>query len=199
MLVTGFSAYSQLIDWQRLKDIADDVGAYMLADMAHVAGPVAVGLYPSPVGIADVITTTTHKTLRGPRGGMILAGSDAEIQKKLQSAIFPGIQGGPLMHVIGAKAVCFAEAMQPEFKKYQQQVLNNAKAMANTFIERRYKVVSGGTENHMFLLDFINHQLTGKDIEDLLESVYITLNKTLFHKIHAHHLLLVEYALELRQ
>lgn len=177
MIVAGFSAYSRIIDWQRFREIADEVGAYLMADMAHVAGLVAVGLYPSPVQIADVTTTTTHKTLRGPRGGLILAKANPEIEKKLNSAIFPGSQGGPLMHVIAAKAVAFKEALAPEFKVYQQQVLDNAKAMAETMIARGYKLVSNGTDNHLFLVDLIDKDVTGKDAEVALENANITVNK----------------------
>ncbi len=177
LLVTGFSAYSGVIDWARLRAIADSVGAYMLADMAHVAGLVAAGLYPSPVAIADVTTSTTHKSLRGPRGGIILAKANPDVEKKLNSAIFPGTQGGPLMHVIAAKAVAFKEAMQPEFIAYSEQVIKNAKAMAEVFIQRGYAVVSGGTHNHMFLLDLRDYPLSGKQVEALLESAHITTNK----------------------
>lgn len=177
MIVAGFSAYSQLMDWQKFRDIADEVGAYLLVDMAHVAGLVAAGIYPSPVKIADVTTTTTHKTLRGPRGGIILAKANPEIEKKLQSAVFPGGQGGPLMHVIAAKAVSFKEAMSPDFKAYQQQVVKNAKAMAATFMERGIKIVSGGTENHLMLLDLIGREYSGKDADEALGKAYITVNK----------------------
>ncbi len=177
MIVAGFSAYSLIIDWQKFRDIADEVGAYLLVDMAHVAGLVAVGLYPNPVPIADVVTTTTHKTLRGPRGGMILARSNPELEKKFNSNIFPGMQGGPLMHVIAAKAVAFKEAMEPEFKTYQQQVLDNAKAMCSVFQERGYKIVSGGTEDHLFLLDLIDKGITGKDADAALGRAHITVNK----------------------
>jgi len=175
--VAGFSAYSRKMDWQRFRDIADSVGAYLLVDMAHVAGLVAAGLYPSPVAIADVTTSTTHKTLRGPRGGIILARSNPEVEKKLNSALFPGSQGGPLMHVIAAKAVCFKEAMTPEFKTYQQQVLRNAQTMAEGFLGRGYDVVSGGTDNHLFLLDLINKNITGKDADAALGRANITVNK----------------------
>lgn len=177
MIVAGFSAYSMLIDWQKFRAIADEVGAYLLVDMAHVAGLVAVGLYPNPVPFADVVTTTTHKTLRGPRGGMILARSNPELEKKFNSNIFPGMQGGPLMHVIAAKAVAFKEAMEPEFKTYQQQVLDNAKAMCSVFQERGYKIVSGGTEDHLFLLDLIDKGITGKDADAALGRAHITVNK----------------------
>ncbi|HEX4046104.1 MAG TPA: serine hydroxymethyltransferase [Gammaproteobacteria bacterium] len=177
LIVTGFSAYSRIVDWQRFRDIADRVGAYLMADMAHVAGLVATGLYPSPVSIADVTTTTTHKTLRGPRGGLILAKSNPDLEKKLNSAIFPGGQGGPLMHVIAAKAVAFQEALQPEFKTYQQQILNNARAMAYAISQRGYKIVSGGTDNHLMLIDLIGKGLTGKDAEAALGRANITTNK----------------------
>ncbi len=152
MIVAGFSAYSQVLDFARFRAIADKVGAYLFVDMAHVAGLVAAGVYPNPVPFADVVTTTTHKTLRGPRGGLILARANEEIEKKLNSAVFPGAQGGPLEHVIAAKAVCFKEALQPEFKTYQQQVLKNAQSMAQVFLDRGFDVVSGGTQNHLFLL-----------------------------------------------
>jgi glycine hydroxymethyltransferase len=177
MIIAGFSAYSRKMDWQRFRDIADSVGAYLMVDMAHVAGLIAAGLYPSPVSIADVTTSTTHKTLRGPRGGIILARSNPEIEKKLNSALFPGSQGGPLMHVIAAKAVCFKEAMTPEFKTYQQQVLVNARTMADGFQSRGYKVVSGGTDNHLFLLDLIDKGITGKDADAALGRANITVNK----------------------
>ena len=177
MVVAGFSAYSQVLDWQKFRDIADEVGAYLLVDMAHVAGLVATGDYPSPVSIADVTTSTTHKTLRGPRGGIILAKANEEIEKKLNSAVFPGGQGGPLMHVIAAKAVAFKEAMSDEFKSYQKQVVINAKAMANTFIERGIKIVSGGTENHLMLVDLIGKEYTGKDADEALGNANITVNK----------------------
>jgi glycine hydroxymethyltransferase len=177
LIVAGFSAYSRVIDWQRFRKIADSVGAYFLVDMAHVAGLVAAGVYPSPVQIADVTTTTTHKTLRGPRGGMILARENEEVQKKLNSLVFPGTQGGPLMHVIAAKAVALLEALQPEFVEYQKQVVANARAMAKAFIERKYKVVSGGTDNHLFLLDLIGRDITGKDADAALGRAHITVNK----------------------
>ncbi|MFT7414703.1 MAG: glycine hydroxymethyltransferase [Methylophagaceae bacterium] len=177
MVVAGFSAYSRIIDWQRFRDIADSVGAYLLVDMAHVAGLVAAGLYPNPVQIADVTTTTTHKTLRGPRGGLILAKANAEIEKKLNSAVFPGFQGGPLMHVIAAKAVSFKEAMLPEFKTYQQQVVKNAQAMAKVFMTRGYDVISKGTDDHLFLVSFIEAGLTGKDVDAWLGNANITVNK----------------------
>jgi len=177
MIVAGFSAYSREIDWQKFREIADSVGAYLFADMAHVAGLVAVGLYPSPVNIADVTTTTTHKTLRGPRGGMILAKENEAITKKLNSLVFPGTQGGPLMHVIAAKAAAFYEALQPEFKDYQKQVMKNAKAMAETMQSRGYDIVSGCTENHLFLVDLIGKDITGKDAEAALGKANITVNK----------------------
>ena len=177
MLIGGFSAYSQKIDWARFRAIADKVGAYFLVDMAHVAGLVAAGVYPNPVPYADVVTSTTHKTLRGPRGGIIVAKANAEIEKKLQSIVFPGIQGGPLMHVIAAKAVAFKEALEPEFKDYQLQVVKNAQAMANTIIARGYKIVSGGTENHLMLVDMIGKGITGKAAEEALGRAHITVNK----------------------
>ncbi len=177
LIVAGFSAYSRVVDWQRFRDIADAVGAYLLVDMAHVAGLVAAGLYPSPVRIADVTTTTTHKTLRGPRGGMILAKANPEIEKKLNSLVFPGTQGGPLMHVIAAKAVAFKEAMEPAFKDYQRQVLANARAMAQVFLDRGYDVVSGGTDDHLFLVSFIAQSLTGKEVDAWLGAANITVNK----------------------
>jgi len=177
MIVAGFSAYSKVMDWQRFRDIADKVGAYLFVDMAHVAGLVAAGLYPSPVPVADVVTTTTHKTLRGPRGGLILAKQNEELAKKFNSLIFPGIQGGPLMHVIAAKAVALQEALQPEFKDYQQQVIANAQAMAGAFQARGYKVVSNGTENHLFLVDLIDKGITGKAADAALGNANITVNK----------------------
>ncbi len=177
LIIAGFSAYSRVVDWQRFRDIADEVGAYFLVDMAHVAGLVAVGLYPSPVQIADVTTTTTHKTLRGPRGGLILAKANPEVEKKLNSLVFPGIQGGPLMHVIAAKAVALLEALQPDFKHYQGQVLVNARAMAEAFIARGFNIVSGGTDNHLFLVDLISHALTGKLADAKLGEAFITVNK----------------------
>ncbi len=175
MVIAGFSAYSQVVDWQRFRDIADEVGAYLFVDMAHVAG--AAGVYPSPVQIADVVTSTTHKTLRGPRGGIILAKSNPEIEKKLNSLVFPGTQGGPLMHAIAGKAVAFKEALEPEFKTYQTQVIKNAQAMAKTFMERNFNIVSGGTENHLFLLDLIDKGLTGKVADAALGNAHITVNK----------------------
>ncbi|MFW2104436.1 serine hydroxymethyltransferase [Acinetobacter guillouiae] len=177
MIVAGFSAYSQIVDWQRFREIADKVGAYLFVDMAHVAGLVAAGVYPSPVQIADVTTTTTHKTLRGPRSGLILAKANEEIEKKLQSAVFPGNQGGPLVHAIAAKAICFKEAMMPEYKEYQKQVVVNAKAMAEVLISRGYDVVSGGTVNHLFLLSLIKQDVTGKDADAWLGAAHITVNK----------------------
>jgi len=177
MIIAGFSAYSRIIDWERFRSIADDVGAYLFVDMAHVAGLIATGDYPSPIGIADVVTTTTHKTLRGPRGGLILARANEEIEKKLNSAIFPGIQGGPLMHIIAAKAVAFKEAMSDDFKAYQKQVVVNARAMANVFMNRGYEVISGGTDDHLFLVSFISQGLTGKDVDAALGSAHITVNK----------------------
>lgn len=177
MIVGGFSAYSRKLDWQRYRDIADSVGAYLMVDMAHVAGLVAAGLYPSPVAIADVTTSTTHKTLRGPRGGIILAKANPDIEKKLNSALFPGSQGGPLMHVIAAKAVCFKEAASPAFAEYQKQVIANAQVMADGFQERGYNVVSGGTDNHLFLLDLIEQELTGKAADAALGRANITVNK----------------------
>jgi glycine hydroxymethyltransferase len=178
MIVAGFSAYSQVVDWARFRAIADKIGAYLFVDMAHVAGLVAAGAYPSPMSHAHVVTSTTHKTLRGPRGGIILAKSPSEeLEKKFQSIVFPGIQGGPLMHVIAAKAVAFKEALEPEFKTYQQHVVKNAQAMAKTFIERGYKIVSGGTENHLMLVDLIGSKITGKDAEAALGKAHITVNK----------------------
>lgn len=177
LIIAGFSAYSQILDWARFRKIADQVGAYLMADMAHVAGLVAAGLYPSPIPYADVVTTTTHKTLRGPRGGLILAKANELIEKKLNSAVFPGSQGGPLMHVIAAKAVAFAEALQPEFKRYQQQVLLNAKVMAEELMRRGYRIVSGGTENHLLLVDLVDKKITGKDADAALGRANITVNK----------------------
>ena len=177
MIVAGFSAYSRVVDWQRFRDIADMVGAYLFVDMAHVAGLIAAGVYPSPVGIADVVTTTTHKTLRGPRGGLILANEDEDLNKKLNFAVFPESQGGPLMHVIAAKAVCFKEAMSDDYKTYQAQVVKNAQAMAETFISRGIKIVSGGTDDHLFLVDLIEKEYTGKDADAALGRANITVNK----------------------
>lgn len=176
MIVAGFSAYSRVVDWQRFRDIADSVGAYLFVDMAHVAGLIAAGVYPNPVPFADVVTTTTHKTLRGPRGGLIVCKSNPELEKKFNSIVFPGIQGGPLMHVIAAKAVAFKEALEPEFKSYQQQVVKNARAMANVFIQRGFDVVSGGTDDHLFLVSFIKQGLTGKAADAALGSANITVN-----------------------
>ena len=177
MIIAGFSAYSRVMDWQRFRQIADSVGAYLMVDMAHVAGLVAAGVYPSPVAIADFTTTTTHKTLRGPRSGLILAKANPDIEKKLNSAVFPGIQGGPLEHVIAAKAVCFKEAMQPEFVAYQRQVVRNAQTMAGVFIARGFEVVSGGTDNHLFLVSLVRQGLTGKDADAALGRAGITVNK----------------------
>ncbi|MGD8673179.1 MAG: serine hydroxymethyltransferase [Thiogranum sp.] len=177
MVVAGFSAYSRVVDWERCRTIADAVGAYLFVDMAHVAGLIATGHYPSPVPIADVVTTTTHKTLRGPRGGLILARSNPELEKKFNSLVFPGTQGGPLMHVIAAKAVAFKEALQPDFKDYQGKVLANARAMAGVFLERGYKVVSGGTDDHLFLVDLIDKGITGKEADAALGAAFITVNK----------------------
>ncbi len=177
LIVAGFSAYSRVLDWAKFRVIADKVGAYLLADMAHVAGLVAVGLYPSPLPYADVVTTTTHKTLRGPRGGLILCRSNEEIEKKLNSSVFPGMQGGPLMHVIAAKAVAFAEALLPEFKLYQQQVLLNARTMCEVLQSRGYSIVSGGTDNHLLLIDLINKNITGKEADAALSKANITVNK----------------------
>jgi len=177
MIIAGFSAYSRVMDWQRFRDIADEIGAYLFVDMAHVAGLVAAGVYPSPVQIADVTTSTTHKTLRGPRGGIILAKANPEIEKKLNSLVFPGTQGGPLMHVIAGKAVAFKEAMTPEFTTYQKQVVENARAMAAVFVERGLDVVSGGTDNHLFLVSFIKRGLTGKAVDAALGQAHITVNK----------------------
>jgi len=177
MIIAGFSAYSRIWDWQRFRDIADKVGAYLVVDMAHVAGLVAAGLYPNPVPIADVVTSTTHKSLRGPRGGLILCKSNPDLEKKLNSNIFPGIQGGPLMHVIAAKAVAFKEAMSPEFKTYQLQVVKNAQAMAEVFMKRGFDVVSGGTDNHLMLVSLIAKGITGKDADAALNRAHITVNK----------------------
>jgi glycine hydroxymethyltransferase len=178
MIVAGFSAYSQIVDWARFREIADKVGAYLFVDMAHIAGLVAAGVYPTPLPFADVVTTTTHKTLGGPRGGLILsANADEDLQKKLNFAVFPESQGGPLMHVIAAKAVCFKEAMEPEWKAYQAQVVKNAQAMANVFLDRGINIVSGGTEDHLFLVDLINKDITGKDADAALGRANITVNK----------------------
>ncbi|MGP5514205.1 serine hydroxymethyltransferase [Psychrobacter alimentarius] len=176
MIIAGFSAYSQVVDWQRFRDIADEVGAYLLVDMAHVAGLVAGGVYPSPVPFADVVTTTTHKTLRGPRSGLILA-RDEVLAKKLNSAVFPGNQGGPLMHVIAAKAVCFKEALEDNFKTYQQQVVKNAQAMAKVIQDRGYEIISGGTENHLMLISLVKQEMTGKEADKWLGDAHITVNK----------------------
>jgi len=177
LIVAGFSAYSGIVDWKRFREIADDIGSYLLVDMAHVAGLVATDCYPNPVPHADVVTTTTHKTLRGPRGGLILARENEDISKKLNSAVFPGSQGGPLMHVIAAKAMCFKEALEPDFKDYQIQVKNNAKMMCETFMKRGVDIVSRGTENHMFLVDLINKGITGKDADAAIGRSNITVNK----------------------
>jgi glycine hydroxymethyltransferase len=177
MIVAGFSAYSRVVDWARFRAIGDEIGAYLFVDMAHVAGLVAAGLYPSPVQIADVTTTTTHKTLRGPRGGLILAKANPDIEKRLNSLVFPGTQGGPLMHVIAAKAVALKEAMEPGFKEYQKQVLLNAQTMAEVFMSRGYEVVSKGTSDHLFLVSFISQGLTGKDVDAWLDAANITVNK----------------------
>ncbi len=177
IIVAGFSAYSRIVDWQYFRDIADSVGAYLFVDMAHVAGLIAADVYPSPVSIADVTTSTTHKTLRGPRGGIILAKRNEAIEKRLNSLVFPGTQGGPLMHVIAAKAVAFKEALEPDFKDYQRQVVINARAMAETIIDRGYRIVSGGTDNHLMLVDLIEKGITGKDAEAALGEANITVNK----------------------
>jgi glycine hydroxymethyltransferase len=177
VIVAGFSAYSRIVDWQKFRLVADEVGAFLMVDMAHVAGLIAADLYPNPVPIADVTTTTTHKTLRGPRGGIILARENPELTKRLNSLVFPGTQGGPLMHVIAAKAVALAEALQPDFKVYQQQVLTNARCMAQTLLDRGYKIVSGGTDNHLMLVDLIKQDVTGQDAEDALGRANITVNK----------------------
>ena len=177
LIIAGFSAYSRTLDWAKFRTIADKVGAYLMADMAHVAGLVAAGLYPSPLPYADVVTTTTHKTLRGPRGGLILCKANEALEKKLNSAVFPGTQGGPLMHVIAAKAVAFAEALLPEFKDYQQQVLNNAKTLSSVLQERTYNIVSGGTDNHLLLVNLINKNITGKEADAALDRANITVNK----------------------
>ncbi|MBS27170.1 MAG: serine hydroxymethyltransferase [Gammaproteobacteria bacterium] len=177
LIVAGFSAYSKVVDWQKFRDIADEVGAYFLVDMAHVSGLVAAGVYPSPVNIADVTTSTTHKTLRGPRGGIILARSNPELEKKLNFSVFPESQGGPLMHVIAAKAICFKEAMGENFRKYQEQTVKNAQVMANGFIRRGFEVVSDGTDDHLFLLSLIKQGLTGKDADAALGRANITVNK----------------------
>lgn len=177
LIIAGFSAYSRVLDWARFRAIADQVGAYLMADIAHVAGLIAVGLYPSPLPYADVVTSTTHKTLRGPRGGLILCKANEEIEKKLNSAVFPGTQGGPLMHVIAAKAVAFAEALQPDFKVYQQQVIINARIMCDVLQSRGFNIVSGGTDNHLLLVDLINKDITGKEADAALSRSNITVNK----------------------
>lgn len=177
LIIAGFSAYSQNLDWEKFRSIADKVGAYLMADIAHVAGLIAVGLYPTPIPYADVVTTTTHKTLRGPRGGMILARENEDIAKKLNSAVFPGTQGGPLMHVIAAKAVAFEEALQPEFKLYQEQVIKNAQVMAESLIQRGYPIVSSGTTNHLLLVNLIGKSMTGKEADAALGAANITVNK----------------------
>jgi glycine hydroxymethyltransferase len=177
LIIAGFSAYSRIMDWARFRAIADQVGAYLLVDMAHIAGLVAAGVYPNPVPYADVVTSTTHKTLRGPRGGIILARDNEELHKKFNSAVFPGGQGGPLMHVIAAKAVSFLEAQSPEFVEYQKQVIANARAMAATFMERGFKIVSGGTDNHLMLVDLIGKEYTGTDADAALGAANITVNK----------------------
>jgi glycine hydroxymethyltransferase len=177
MIMAGFSAYSRIMDWERLRVIADRVGAWLMVDMAHVAGLVAAGVYPNPVPVADVVTTTTHKTLRGPRGGLILARKNDEITKKFNSMVFPGTQGGPLMHVIAAKAVALLEALQPDFKDYQRKVVGNAREMARVFVERGYSIVSGGTDNHLMLLSLIDKDITGKDADAALGRANITVNK----------------------
>jgi glycine hydroxymethyltransferase len=177
MLIGGFSAYSRYVDWARMREIADGAGAWFLVDMAHVAGLVAAGIYPNPIPHAHVVTSTTHKTLRGPRGGLILAQANEEVEKRLNSLVFPGTQGGPLMHVIAAKAVAFKEALEPGFKEYQQAVVDNARAMSETMVSRGYKIVSGGTDNHLFLVDLIGKAYTGKDAEDSLGRANITVNK----------------------
>lgn len=177
LIIAGFSAYSRIIDWQKFREIADEVGAYFMVDIAHVAGLVAAGLYPNPIDIADVVTTTTHKTLRGPRGGMIMARDNPDLHKKFNSAVFPGSQGGPLMHVIAAKALCFLEALQPSFKSYQEQVLKNAKTLANALIADGFDIISGGTDNHLMLVSLVKQKVTGKLIEAALGQAHITVNK----------------------
>ena len=177
LIIAGFSAFSGIVDWKKFREIADEIGAYLLVDMAHVSGLIAADLYPSPVPYADVVTSTTHKTLRGPRSGIILAKENSEIEKKLNSAVFPGSQGGPLMHVIAAKAICFKEALEPDFKKYIQQVMTNAKVMAKTIMSNGIDIVSNGTENHIVLVDLRNKNITGKDLEKLLGTANITVNK----------------------
>jgi glycine hydroxymethyltransferase len=177
LIMTGFSAYSRIVDWARFRAIADKVGAWLVADIAHVAGLIATGLYPSPIDIADVTTTTTHKTLRGPRSGLIMGRANPEIEKKINFTVFPSYQGGPLMHVIAAKAVALKEAMQPGFKAYQEQILRNSRKMAQTFLDRGVKIVSGGTDNHLFLVDLIDKKVTGKDVDAALDRAHITVNK----------------------
>jgi glycine hydroxymethyltransferase len=177
LVIAGFSAHSRVLDWQRFRDIADSCGAYLMVDMAHVAGLVATGHYPNPLPFADVVTTTTHKTLRGPRGGMILARENEELTRKFSSLVFPGTQGGPLMHVIAAKAVAFKEALLPDFKDYQQNVVDNARTMAGVFIDRGYQIVSGGTDNHLVLLSLLDKDITGKDADAALSKAFITVNK----------------------
>ena len=177
LILAGFSAYSRVVDWAKFREIADEVGAWFMVDMAHVAGLVAAGVYPNPVPHADVVTSTTHKTLAGPRGGIIIAKSNPELEKRLNSAVFPGAQGGPLMHIIAAKAVAFKEALKPEFKKYQQQVVDNARAMVAVLQERGYSIVSGGTDNHLFLVDLIDKDITGKAADAALSQAFITVNK----------------------
>lgn len=177
MIIAGFSAHSRVLDFDRFRDIADNIGAYLMVDMAHVAGLVAAGLYPNPVPVADVVTSTTHKTLRGPRGGIILARKNDDLTRKFNALVFPGTQGGPLMHVIAAKAVAFKEAMSPEFKDYQQKVINNARTMAATFVERGFNIVSGGTDNHLVLLSLLDKDITGKDADAALSKANITVNK----------------------
>lgn len=176
MIIAGFSAYSQVVDWQRFRDIADEIGAYFLVDMAHIAGLAATGAYPNPVPFADVVTSTTHKTLRGPRSGVIMSRDD-KLAKKLNSAVFPGNQGGPLMHVIAAKAICFKEALEDNFKTYQEQVIKNAKAMAAVIQERGYEIISGGTENHLMLISLVKQEMTGKEADKWLGEAHITVNK----------------------
>jgi glycine hydroxymethyltransferase len=177
MIMTGFSAYSRVVDWAKFREVADEVGAYLVSDIAHVAGLIVTGLYPSPIALADMTTSTTHKTLRGPRGGLIVARANEALEKKVNSAVFPGTQGGPLMHIIAAKAVAFKEAMEPEFKAYQERVVENARTMADSFIDRGFKVVSGGTDNHLFLLDLVDKGLTGKAADAALGAAHITVNK----------------------
>jgi glycine hydroxymethyltransferase len=177
LIIAGFSAYSRVLDFERFRRIADSVGAYLLADVAHVAGLIVTGLYPNPVPVVDVVTTTTHKTLRGPRGGLILARENPDVRRRLASMVFPGMQGGPLMHVVAAKAVAFKEAMHPDFKRYQQRVIDNARAMAEVFMQRGYAVVSGGTDNHLMLVSLVDKGLTGKDVEAALGQAAITVNK----------------------